>query len=41
MGVFAPMIGSLAQTDSEIGARMGIAFAVTGKLLQRRGVQQC
>ncbi|KAF9026849.1 MFS general substrate transporter [Hymenopellis radicata] len=30
MGIFAPMIGSLARTDAEIGARMGIGFAVTG-----------
>ncbi|KAF8911426.1 hypothetical protein CPB85DRAFT_655431 [Mucidula mucida] len=30
MGIFAPMIGSLARTDAEIGARLGIGFAVTG-----------
>ncbi|KAK0435214.1 major facilitator superfamily domain-containing protein [Armillaria borealis] len=32
MGLFAPMIGSLARKDSEIGARMGICFTFTGKL---------
>ncbi|KAJ4000612.1 major facilitator superfamily domain-containing protein [Lentinula boryana] len=26
VGMFAPMVGSLAKTDSEIGARMGICF---------------
>ncbi|SJK98360.1 related to MFS monocarboxylate transporter [Armillaria ostoyae] len=30
MGLFAPMIGSLARKDSEIGARMGICFTFTG-----------
>ncbi len=38
MGIFAPMIGSLARTDAEIGARLGIGFAVTGELkAQLRG----
>lgn len=27
VGMFAPMVGSLAKEDSEIGARMGICFA--------------
>ncbi|KIK68871.1 hypothetical protein GYMLUDRAFT_67575 [Collybiopsis luxurians FD-317 M1] len=27
VGLFAPMVGSLAKADSEIGARMGICFA--------------
>lgn len=27
VGMFAPMVGSLSKTDSEIGARMGICFA--------------
>ncbi|KAF8916732.1 major facilitator superfamily domain-containing protein [Mucidula mucida] len=30
VGIFAPMVGSLAKDDSEIGARMGICFSVTG-----------
>ncbi|KAK0458984.1 major facilitator superfamily domain-containing protein [Desarmillaria tabescens] len=30
MELFAPMVGSLARKDSEIGARMGICFTFTG-----------
>ncbi|KAK0447182.1 major facilitator superfamily domain-containing protein [Armillaria borealis] len=30
VGFLAPMVGSLAKQDSEIGARMGICFAFTG-----------
>lgn len=30
VGLLAPMIGSLAANDSEIGARLGICFTFTG-----------
>ena len=30
IGLLAPMLASLAKTDAEIGARMGICFTFTG-----------
>jgi hypothetical protein len=31
VGLFAPMVASLAKDDDEIGARLGICFTFTGK----------
>lgn len=33
MGMFAPMVGSLAKEDSEIGARMGICFTFNSQFI--------
>jgi hypothetical protein len=31
VGIFAPMVASLAKDDGEIGARLGICFTFTGE----------
>ncbi|KAJ3569454.1 hypothetical protein NP233_g5036 [Leucocoprinus birnbaumii] len=35
-GMLAPMVGSLAETDKEIGARLGVCFTFTGKYIAAR-----
>ena len=35
IGLVAPMVGSTADSDSEIGARMGVCFTFTGRLFSK------